>query len=189
MAFAFQILCDFSGYSDIAIGSARVLGFELMTNFKAPYFAASIGEFWKRWHISLSTWFRDYLYIPLGGSRVLFHRHLFNLMATFVVSGLWHGANWTFLAWGFLHGAYLIVEVLIGEKRLRAVPRWGRVLITFCLTNIAWVFFRAGSIGDAFGILAGSMSGWSALADPAAMWALLPEGFSGGQLLLSALLV
>lgn len=189
LAFAFQILCDFSGYSDIAIGSARVLGFKLMVNFKAPYFAASIGEFWKRWHISLSTWFRDYLYIPLGGSRVTFNRHLFNLLATFVVSGLWHGANWTFLAWGFLHGSYLIVEVLIGEKRLREVPRGVRVLITFCLTNIAWVFFRAGSIADAFGILAGSMSGWGALADPAAMWALLPKGFSGGQLILSTILV
>ncbi len=109
--FAFQIYCDFSGYSDIAIGSARVMGFELIDNFKRPYFSKSISEFWRRWHISLSTWFRDYLYIPLGGNRVVKWRWYYNLFITFLVSGFWHGANWTFLVWGGLHGAYLIIAI------------------------------------------------------------------------------
>ena len=108
--FAFQIYCDFSGYSDIAIGAARVMGFRLMTNFSYPYSSQSIGEFWKRWHISLSTWFKDYVYISLGGNRVSIRRLYFNLLITFLISGLWHGANWTFVIWGGLNGLYLIVE-------------------------------------------------------------------------------
>lgn len=115
--FAFQIYCDFSGYSDIAIGSAQVMGFKLMQNFNRPYFSKSISEFWKRWHISLSTWFRDYLYIPLGGNRVGIPRWYFNLFFTFMVSGLWHGANWTFVIWGALHGTYLIIGILTRNFR------------------------------------------------------------------------
>lgn len=109
--FAFQIYCDFSGYSDIAIGAARIMGYDLMINFRQPYFSQSIAEFWKRWHISLSTWFKDYLYIPLGGNRVAKNRWYFNLMAVFLISGLWHGANWTFVLWGFLHGFYLVFSI------------------------------------------------------------------------------
>ncbi len=107
MFFAFQIYCDFSGYSDIAVGAARVMGFRLMENFNAPYMSTSISDFWKRWHISLSSWFRDYLYISLGGNRVSKPRWLLNLFLTFLISGLWHGANWTFIAWGAINGTYL----------------------------------------------------------------------------------
>ena len=110
--YTFQIYCDFSGYSDIALGSARVMGFELMENFRTPYFSTSISEFWRRWHISLSTWFRDYLYIPLGGNRVSEWRRYFNQFFVFMISGLWHGAAWTFVIWGSLHGFYLILAVL-----------------------------------------------------------------------------
>src|SRR5690606_39664978 len=110
--FAFQIYCDFSAYSDIAIGTARIMGFDLMENFRQPYFARSIREFWARWHISLSTWFRDYLYIPLGGNRVPFPRHLLNLFIVFLVSGLWHGASWTFVIWGALHGLFVVGEAI-----------------------------------------------------------------------------
>jgi alginate O-acetyltransferase complex protein AlgI len=117
--FAFQIYCDFSGYSDIAIGTARVMGYDLMQNFRRPYFARSISEFWSRWHISLSTWFRDYLYIPLGGNRVPRWRWYVNLFAVFLISGLWHGANWTFVVWGALHGTYLIVGLVTSDARER----------------------------------------------------------------------
>src|SRR5262249_5262686 len=140
LLFAFQIYADFSGYSHIAIGTARLFGFELMQNFAMPYFSQSIPEFWRRWHISLSTWFRDYVYIPLGGNRVSKPRQAVNLMATFVLSGLWHGANWTFIVWGFLHGLYSLPRVFIGEPlaRFAASPRalvrvpvaLARVLIT-----------------------------------------------------------
>ena len=154
--FAFQIYCDFSGYSDIAIGSARVMGFELMDNFKRPYFSKSIAEFWKRWHISLSTWFRDYVYIPLGGNRVLKWRWYYNLFITFLVSGLWHGANWNYIAWGALHGTYLIVAILLIKPKKYIIQITGlqgtfiyklwQVLITFSLVVFAWIFFRVGSI-------------------------------------------
>ena len=117
--FTFQIYCDFSGYSDIAIGSARVMGFELMDNFKRPYFSKSISEFWKRWHISLSSWFRDYLYIPLGGNKVMKWRWYYNLFITFLISGFWHGANWTFIAWGALHGTYLITAIILKNPSKR----------------------------------------------------------------------
>ncbi len=154
--FAFQIYCDFSGYSDIAIGAAKTLGFDLMENFKTPYFSKSISEFWKRWHISLSSWFKDYLYIPLGGNRVVKWRWYYNLIVTFVVSGLWHGANWTFIAWGLLHGIYLILSIILAK-----IPLTGKIFdyskrnaisifFTFFLVCFAWIFFRANSISDAF---------------------------------------
>ena len=111
--FTFQVYCDFAGYSQIAIGAARVMGYRLMQNFRQPYLSSSIKEFWRRWHISLSSWFMDYLYIPMGGNRVKYGRHLLNLMITFLISGLWHGANWTFVLWGALHGSYLILENVI----------------------------------------------------------------------------
>ncbi len=144
--FAFQIYGDFAGYSLIAIGTAKLFGFGLMTNFKRPYFSASVSEFWTRWHISLSTWFRDYLYIPLGGNRVAKPRWLFNLFITFLISGLWHGANWTFVIWGGLNGIYLIAEVLIGSKNRKGILN---VFITFVLINFSWIFFRANNVEQA----------------------------------------
>lgn len=159
--FAFQIYCDFSGYSDIAIGLAKILGFTLMQNFRQPYFSASIREFWARWHISLSTWFRDYLYIPLGGNRVPFARNLLNLFIVFLVSGLWHGANWTFIVWGALHGLYIVIETVVNKRREPSQRRshfyFVRVLFTFLLVVIAWVFFRANSLDDAVYILSHSI--------------------------------
>lgn len=168
--FAFQIYCDFSGYSDIAIGAAQVMGFRLMQNFNRPYFSKSISEFWKRWHISLSTWFRDYLYIPLGGKRVSIPRWYFNLFITFVVSGLWHGANWTFLIWGALHGTYLIAGIITRDFRTRVVQftglygmrklhRFIQVMITATLVCISWIFFRAADLGDALLIFFGMFKG------------------------------
>ncbi|WP_348772825.1 MBOAT family O-acyltransferase [Aquimarina sp. MMG016] len=148
--FAFQIYGDFAGYSLIAIGTAKLFGFDLMTNFRRPYFSASVSEFWTRWHISLSTWFRDYLYIPLGGNRVVKPRWLFNLFITFLISGLWHGANWTFVFWGALNGIYLIAEVLLFKKDRKGIFN---VLITFILINFAWIFFRANSIEQALYIV------------------------------------
>ncbi len=140
VAFAFQIYCDFSAYSDMAIGLGKLLGFELMTNFRKPYFSKSFSEFWQRWHISLSTWFRDYVYIPLGGNRVREGRHAFNLLLTFVLSGLWHGANFTFLIWGFAHGLLLVLE-----KRLFANRRLPITLV-FLLVSLLWIPFRAENI-------------------------------------------
>jgi D-alanyl-lipoteichoic acid acyltransferase DltB (MBOAT superfamily) len=162
--FAFQIYCDFSGYSDIAIGAAQVMGFRLMQNFERPYLSKSIAEFWKRWHISLSTWFRDYFYIPLGGNRVPVNRWYLNLFLTFLISGLWHGANWTFVFWGALNGFYLIFAIVtanarnrfthaIGLQRYPRVHKGVKVLSTFALICFAWIFFRANSIEDAFYIV------------------------------------
>jgi D-alanyl-lipoteichoic acid acyltransferase DltB (MBOAT superfamily) len=162
--FSFQIYCDFSGYSDIAIGSARVMGFRLMKNFDRPYSSKSISEFWTRWHISLSTWFKDYLYIPLGGNRVSIPRWYFNLFFVFLVSGLWHGANWTFIIWGALHGFYLIfgiatrslreqIKSVLGISKIKWLNNLIQILITFTLVTVAWVFFRANSVGDAMYIL------------------------------------
>jgi D-alanyl-lipoteichoic acid acyltransferase DltB (MBOAT superfamily) len=159
--FSFQIYCDFSGYSDIAIGAAQVLGFRLRDNFNRPYQAASIPEFWHRWHISLSTWFRDYLYVPLGGNRVSQPRWHFNLFITFLLSGLWHGANSTFLAWGTLHCGYYffhtwtsrIRERLVALSRLYRRPVLHQTLqagTTFCLVSFAWIFFVSKSMDDAF---------------------------------------
>ena len=155
LLFSIQIYCDFSGYTDIALGLARMMGYELRINFMQPYFSRSVGEFWRRWHISLSTWFRDYVYIPLGGNRVKLSRHYANLVITFVISGLWHGANWTFVLWGFLHAVYLIVAQAISPF----VPRFGRVprlqacvkiVVTFSLVTFAWIFFRANTVADSW---------------------------------------
>ncbi len=159
--FAFQIYCDFSGYSDIAIGAAKVMGFKLMTNFNRPYFAKNISEFWKRWHISLSTWFKDYLYISLGGNRVSIPRWYFNLLLVFVISGLWHGANWTYIIWGALNGFYLVFAIisqgfrdkmnkLTGINKLNRLYHLTQVLITFFLSCFAFIFFRANNVNDAF---------------------------------------
>ncbi len=150
--FTFQIYCDFSGYSDIAMGSAKIMGFNLMKNFNIPYISKSIKEFWERWHISLSSWFRDYLYIPLGGNRVKKSRWMLNLFIVFLVSGFWHGANWTFIVWGALHGTYLILEILLKpstDKLIDTTSKFGKfisVIITFHLAMFAWIFFRANSI-------------------------------------------
>jgi len=157
--FAFQIYCDFSGYSDIAIGTARLFGFKLMENFRSPYFSKSLGEFWRRWHISLSTWFRDYVYIPLGGSRVNTYRIYLNLLIVFVVSGFWHGAAWTFIIWGALHGAILIVEHVYKSRKIamlnapHLVMKFVSVVFVFAITTFAWIFFRANTTADAFYIV------------------------------------
>lgn len=172
--FAFQIYCDFSGYSDIALGSAQVMGYKLMLNFDRPYFSKSISEFWKRWHISLSTWFRDYVYISLGGNKVSAGRRYFNLFFTFVLSGLWHGANWTYVIWGALNGFYLIAEMqwqgavkALREKTKSSIGKFAINLIligiTFSLTCFAWIFFRANSVSDAFYIAQNLFTGFSSL--------------------------
>lgn len=158
--FGVQIYCDFSGYSDIAIGTSRLFGIKLMTNFKFPYFSRNIGEFWRRWHISLSTWFRDYIYIPLGGSKVSGIRALRNVFIVFLISGFWHGANWTFIFWGLLHALLFVPSFVLNRNRnfmndrfyierlnLKEIFGWG---ITFVLVMLAWVPFRAGSIQEAF---------------------------------------
>lgn len=149
--YSFQIYCDFSGYADIAIGSARVMGFQLMPNFRNPYAAASIGDFWRRWHISLSTWFKDYLYVSLGGNKVSLLKHVRNLFIVFAISGIWHGANYTFLVWGVVHGLFLSFSVLRNNffsshestgRNLR-LPKPIRILFTFTLVCLSWVLFRA----------------------------------------------
>ena len=146
-AFAFQIYADFSAYSDIAIGSARILGFRLMENFDRPYFATSPADFWRRWHISLSTWFRDYVYIPLGGDREGKGRWVAAILATFLLSGLWHGANWTFVAWGAFHGG-MIVLARAGSKLVR-LPSAVGMFLTFHLVVLGWIYFRSSSLHDA----------------------------------------
>lgn len=160
-AFSIQIYCDFNSYSTIAVGAAKVMGFTLMENFDTPYFARSIQEFWRRWHISLSTWFKDYLYIPLGGSRCSKLRRYRNLLVTFLVSGLWHGASWHFVVWGGIHGALQVVAAETRGLRDRIYERFhtkrasfsfqlGQVASTFVLTTFAWIFFRAESLSQAF---------------------------------------
>jgi D-alanyl-lipoteichoic acid acyltransferase DltB (MBOAT superfamily) len=156
--FAFQIYGDFAGYSLIAIGVAKMMSFNLMTNFRRPYFARSITTFWSRWHISLSTWFKDYLYIPLGGNRVNKSRRHFNLFITFFISGIWHGANFTFVIWGALHGLYSIIEKGLGLKRKNINNKISikvilNIIITFILVDFAWIFFRANSLSDVWIII------------------------------------
>ena len=188
--FGFQIYCDFSGYTDIAIGCSRVMGIRLMKNFDRPYKSLSIKEFWARWHISLSTWFRDYLYFPLGGSRCSKAHHMFNLLVVFFVSGLWHGANWTFVIWGLLHALYRIVGELTYKPREKLYEKFGlimdaqkerngetknitsnksakqfffntgRKLTTFVFVCFAWIFFRANSLADAGVLLSSLTKGW-----------------------------
>lgn len=147
--FSFQIYCDFSGYSDIALGAAKVMGYDLMENFNRPYISKSIQEFWQRWHISLSSWFKDYLYIPLGGNRVVKWRWYYNLLLTFSLSGLWHGAKWTYIVWGFLHGIYLIIPLIL---KIKIRSAWN-IPIVFILATFGWLFFRAESMTDAVYII------------------------------------
>jgi D-alanyl-lipoteichoic acid acyltransferase DltB (MBOAT superfamily) len=163
--FAFQIYGDFSGYSDIAIGTARLFGFDLMTNFKFPYFSKNIGDFWRRWHISLSTWFRDYVYIPLGGSKGNVMKQLRNVLIIFVVSGFWHGANWTFIVWGAFH-ALLFIPLLLARRNRRDIDTTkvslvdiGRIILTFILVTVGWIYFRADSIGIANDYIISIISG------------------------------
>lgn len=154
--YTLQIYCDFAGYSLMAVGIARTLGFNLVDNFRRPYFATSITDFWKRWHISLTRWLTQQVYIPLGGSRCGKARTYWNIFVTFLVSGIWHGANWTFIVWGCMHGLLQIVEKALGWQKYEG-NKWAvkvvRIVITFLLVNFAWVFFRMPSIGDAWGVL------------------------------------
>ena len=168
--FAFQIYCDFSGYTDMAIGAARIFGYDLMANFRLPYFAESIADFWRRWHISLSTWFRDYLYIPLGGNRANIIRWRLNILTVFTVSGLWHGANWTFVIWGMLHGVYYVLERIFARPAawlcaaagIRGqLLKWLKIFITFHLVTLAWVFFKARSLTDALHVIRGIFTGFT----------------------------
>lgn len=194
VAYSIQIFCDFAGYSDIAIGASEVLGFRVMDNFRRPYFATSMADFWHRWHISLSTWFRDYLYIPLGGGRVVPARWYLNILIVFLLSGLWHGANWTFVVWGGLHGVYLMLgralrpfrERLIITLGLSRAPWLLRILqtaTTFALVTVAWVFFRATNLTQAITILKGCCGGWAVAADSGQLSALIQSlGFSKDEL-------
>lgn len=170
--YAFEIYCDFSGYSDIAIGAAKVMGFRLTENFRRPYYARSVLDFWSRWHMSLSGWFRDYIYIPLGGNRVAKGRLYANFMIVFLLSGLWHGAAWTFVFWGGIHGAYLVIGDITSGIRTRAwqglgfhkhsrFERLWKAFITFNLVTFAWIFFRASSFNDAFAVIGKIFSGFS----------------------------
>jgi D-alanyl-lipoteichoic acid acyltransferase DltB (MBOAT superfamily) len=157
--FSIQIYCDFSGYTDIAIGCSNFMGVNLSQNFNKPYFAVSIQDFWRRWHITLSNWFRDYLYISLGGNQVSPWRHMRNIFFVFCVCGLWHGANWTFIVWGAIHGILLILNHMLRaidkHRTVLLLPRSCRIVFVFCLVSIAWIFFRAPSINVAVDILKG----------------------------------
>lgn len=169
LLFSFQIYADFSGYSDIAIGTARLFGIDLLRNFAFPYFSRSMAEFWRRWHISLSSWFKDYLYIPLGGSKGGTWLKIRNTFIVFLVSGFWHGANWTFLAWGLLHALYIMPSIILNTNRnyldsvstgryLPTVKDFFSIILTFVLTMVAWIFFRATSITHAMHYIAGMLS-------------------------------
>lgn len=171
MLFAVQIYCDFAGYTDIAIGCAQIMGIKLMQNFDRPYISTSIKEFWRRWHISLSSWFMDYLYFPLGGSRCSRPRHLFNLCVVFLVSGLWHGAAWTFVIWGALHAFYQVVGILLKKPKAQLYAKLGidesapwvqtmRRVITFILVDFAWIFFRANSFSDLAKLMKSLFTDW-----------------------------
>lgn len=189
VAFAFQIYCDFSAYSDIARGLARLFGFDLMRNFTLPYFSQSMGEFWRRWHISLSSWFRDYVYVPLGGSRVSHVRRAVNLMITFLLSGFWHGASWNFVLWGAINGAAILPETLAarrstrgrehtpgGESNLPDLRTLGRILLTFTLACCGWIFFRARNFADALAVFGGLSRGWLEVATWNGLKAFLKQG-------------
>ena len=172
--FGLQIYCDFSGYSDIARGAAKLLGVELTENFKRPYGAPTVREFWRRWHISLTGWFTDYVYIPLGGNRRGLHRQALNILIVFLLSGLWHGAGWTFLTWGLIHGTYLTAGTVWTSRREKTAGQgdlWPRVR-TFALVSLPWLFFRAPSMGDALALLSRLGAGWDGL--PALLGRLAP---------------
>ena len=161
VAYAFQIYFDFSGYSDMAIGLGLMIGFRFPINFDSPYRSKSITEFWRRWHISLSAWLRDYLYLSLGGNRRGHRRTYINLMLVMLLGGLWHGAAWTFIAWGAWHGAWLAFERMLGKRSFYATaPRVVRVVVTFGLVLLGWVFFRANSLTDAVDYLQ-ALFGWT----------------------------
>ncbi len=189
--FAIQIYGDFSGYSDIAIGTSRLFGFDLKRNFAFPYFSRDVGEFWRRWHISLSTWFRDYLYIPLGGSREGTYKKIRNTFIIFLVSGFWHGANWTFIVWGALHAVYFLPLLLTSRNRQHmsivapnsifpSLLEFGRIVFTFLLVVFAWIFFRADNLVDAFHYI-GNMFSWSFFSVP-------EDGFADKLILVGILL-
>jgi D-alanyl-lipoteichoic acid acyltransferase DltB (MBOAT superfamily) len=159
--FAYQIYCDFSGYSDIARGVSLMFGVDLMVNFRTPYSAPSVTEFWQRWHISLSTWFRDYLYFPLGGSRVSTLMWARNICIVFLVSGLWHGANWTFVVWGGIHAVMFLIERLaLNRIGWESAPRCIRVLLTYLVVCLAWVFFRSSSVDRAWTVISHIFLKW-----------------------------
>ena len=154
--YSIQIYADFAGYSLMAIGVGKTLGFELTENFRRPYFAFSVTDFWHRWHISLSTWLKDYVYIPLGGSRCSKLRNYWNIFITFLVSGIWHGANWTFIVWGCMHGVCQIIEKALGLQKISSTSGWiraVRIIVTFLIVNFAWIFFRMPSLGDAVSVV------------------------------------
>lgn len=185
-AFGFQILCDFGGYSCIAIGTAQVMGISLMENFRQPHHARSLREFWQRWHISLSTWFRDYLYIPLGGNRAGPGRKAMAILAVFALSGIWHGANWTFLLWGVFHGGVFAAAMLTSEVRQRIIRTTGldrryrlltaiQIGLTFLMVSFGWILFRAASLHDAVTIIGALSTGWGQLVSPDGPAALLSE--------------
>ena len=149
LAYTLQIYYDFSSYSDMAIGIARMLGFNLPENFDFPYISQSTTEFWRRWHITLGNWLKNYVYIPLGGSRGTLRKTLINLFLVFLISGIWHGSNWTFIVWGIIQGVFVILDRLFLLKFYEKIGKFPSVLITFFITNISWVFFRSSSIGKA----------------------------------------
>ena len=153
--YSIQIYADFAGYSLMAVGIAKTVGFDLINNFKRPYFSTSVTEFWKRWHISLTRWLTQQVYIPMGGSRCSKLRNYWNILATFLVSGIWHGANWTFIVWGLIHGVFQIIEKALGwnKKESKGIVRALRIVFTFVIVTVAWVIFRSPSIGDAFGLI------------------------------------
>ena len=197
LAYTFQLYFDFSGYSMLAQGCARVLGLELPQNFNTPYFSRSIKEFWRRWHMSLSAWLRDYVYIPLGGNRKGTARKYLNLLATFAVSGLWHGTGLTFLIWGLLHGLYQVAGAVLEPARTKAyallhIRRSGRLasvwqcLFTFLLVHTAWVFFRAASVQDALYVLTAQFAGGAPGGALAQVWDIILAGFNAKPLLAAA---
>jgi D-alanyl-lipoteichoic acid acyltransferase DltB (MBOAT superfamily) len=155
MMYTIQIYADFAGYSLMAIGVGKVLGFELTENFRRPYFAVSVTDFWRRWHISLSTWLKDYVYIPLGGSRCSKLRNYWNIFVTFLVSGIWHGANWTFIVWGMWHGIAQIIEKAMGQQKCNYgwIGKTIKIGVTFLMVNFAWIFFRMPTLADACGVI------------------------------------
>ena len=167
--YSFQIYGDFAGYSFMAMGVGKLMGFNLINNFQRPYLSTSITDFWRRWHISLSTWLKDYVYIPLGGSRCSKGRNYWNIFVTFLVSGIWHGANWTFVFWGILHGVFQIIEKMLGWQKCTTsskLIRFSRILLTFVLVSIAWIFFRQPTISDAFGVIERILTEHGALFKP-----------------------
>ncbi len=181
--FAVQIYCDFSGYTDIAIGCSRILGIRLMQNFNDPYSAINIKDFWRRWHISLTSWFTDYVYIPLGGSRCKKWRHLMNIMIVFLLSGIWHGAAWTYVLWGVVHGLYQVIGNLTAKSRSKIIARigviedspldiWSRRVITFTLVCLAWMIFRANSFADLGTLMKTLFTGWGGVSISASLEAL-----------------